>query len=104
MAVLKVVEWPAKVLETPAAEVKVFDEDLKKFVGDMHETMLDSKGIGLAANQVGDLRRVITIEIPYVGAEKGDEEEPRWWHNKSFTFINPLVVKKAGTMRWQGAV
>lgn len=101
MTVLKVVEWPAKVLETPAAEVKVFDDDLRKFVEDMHETMRDSNGIGLAANQVGDLRRVIAIEIPYVGKEKGDEDQPSWWHDKKFTFINPVIVKKSGTIRWQ---
>ena len=101
MAVLQVVEWPAKVLETPASEVKVFDETLTKFVADMHETMRESAGIGLAANQVGDLLRVITIEIPYVGKEKGEEEEVKWWHDKRFTFVNPIIVKKSGTTRWQ---
>ena len=101
MAVLKIKEWPAKVLETPAAEVKAFDQDLKQFVLDMHETMIASKGIGLAANQVGDLRRVITIEIPFVGSDKGDPEQPSWWHDKKFTFINPVVIKKSGVMRWQ---
>ena len=101
MAVLKIVEWPAKVLETAASEVTVFDEGLRAFVSDMHETMQESSGIGLAANQVGDLRRIITIEIPYVGKDKGDEEQPQWWHNKRFTFINPVIAKKSGTVRWQ---
>jgi peptide deformylase len=101
MAVLKVVEWPAKVLETPASEVKEFDDRLRTFVSDMHETMRASNGIGLAANQVGDLRRVITIEIPHMGKEGGDDEEPKWWHNKRFTFVNPVIVKKSGTIKWQ---
>jgi peptide deformylase len=101
MTVLKIVEWPAKVLETPASEVTQFDDGLKTFVNDMHETMQSSNGIGLAANQVGDLRRVITIEIPYVGRDNGDDEQPKWWHNKRFTFINPVVVKKSGVIRWQ---
>jgi peptide deformylase len=101
MAVLKVVEWPAKVLETPAVAVTAFDQELKNFVSDMHETMIASKGIGLAANQVGVLKRVITIEIPHVNSEKGETEQPSWWHDKKFTFINPVVIKKSGVMRWQ---
>jgi peptide deformylase len=101
MAVLKIVEWPAKVLETPASEVKEFNEDLLVFVNDMHQTMRESSGIGLAANQVGDLRRVITIEIPHVGKEGGDNEQPMWWHNKRFTFVNPVITKKSGATRWQ---
>lgn len=101
MTVLKVVEWPAKVLETPASEVKVFDESLKSFVNDMHETMRETNGIGLAANQVGDLRRVITIEIPFSEKDRGDGEEAKWWHNKRFTFVNPVYLKKEGTLKWQ---
>ena len=53
MTVLKVVEWPAKVLETKSEEVATFDDELKQFVQDMHDTMDKSNGIGLAANQVG---------------------------------------------------
>lgn len=99
MSLLQVVEWPAKVLETPASEVKDFNEDLIQFVNDMHETMHHSHGIGLAANQVGDLRRVIVIEIPNVGGES--DGEVKWWHNKRFTFINPVIIKKSGIIKWQ---
>jgi len=101
MAVLKVVEWPAKVLETPASEVKVFNADLITFVADMHETMRESNGIGLAANQVGDLRRVVTIEIPHSGKDDSSDGELKWWHNKRFTFVNPVIIKKEGTIKWQ---
>jgi peptide deformylase len=99
MSLLKVVEWPAKVLETPALEVKDFNADLVRFVADMHETMQHSNGIGLAANQVGDLRRVIVIDIPHAGGET--DGEVKWWHNKRFTFVNPLITKKSGTIKWQ---
>lgn len=104
MTVLDVVVWPAKVLETKASDVTVFDEDLKTFVQNMHETMQSANGIGLAANQVGDLRRVITIEIPFGGNKYEDEvedETKEWWHDKKFTFINPVIVKKAGKIKYQ---
>ncbi|MCX6115969.1 MAG: peptide deformylase [Proteobacteria bacterium] len=101
MSILKVVEWPAKVLETPAETVTKFDDSLRAFVNDMFETMFASKGIGLAANQVGDLRRVITIEIPYAKEDAESEATKMWWHDKRFTFINPIIVKKSGRISWQ---
>lgn len=101
MARLEVVEWPAKVLETPAETVTKFDESFRLFVEDMHETMKASGGIGLAANQVGDLRRVLTIQIPFVASEDADAEERKWWHDKKFTFVNPVIVKKEGIIKWQ---
>lgn len=97
MTVLKVVEWPAKVLETPAEKVIKFDDELRKFVVDMHETMHAAGGIGLAANQVGVLQRVLTICIPWSEHRYSEQEEKKEeWHDKSFTFINPEIVKKAG--------
>ncbi len=103
MAILNVVEWPAKVLDTKAVDVIRFDDDLRKFVADMHETMHASNGIGLAANQVGDLRRVITIEIPHSNSRYADQEEEtkEWWHNKRFTVINPVIAKKSGKISFQ---
>lgn len=103
MSVLDIVIYPAKVLETRASEVTKFDDDLKKFVADMHDTMKIAAGIGLAANQVGDLRRVITMEIPFEGSRYAEQEEEKqeWWHNKRFTFVNPVITKKQGKFRFQ---
>ena len=99
---MDVVVWPAKVLETRAMEVTKFDNDLRRFVDDMHETMKAAHGIGLAANQVGDLRRVIAIEIPWTERDEENQGEPQeWWHNKRFTFINPVISKKAGKFKFQ---
>lgn len=102
MTILKVVEWPAKVLETKSEEVTVFDAELKQFVQDMHETMDKAGGIGLAANQVGVTKRVITILIPWEGSRYQEQEEKREdWHDKRWTFINPVIKKKIGKIRWQ---
>ncbi|MBP9706232.1 MAG: peptide deformylase [Oligoflexales bacterium] len=103
MAILKIVEWPNKVLETKASEVTVFNEAVQKFVKNMHETMIASNGIGLAANQVNSLQRIITIKIPFAGHryEKEEKEERLWWHDKDFTFINPVITKKQGKIKYQ---
>lgn len=102
MASLDVVIWPHKVLETRASEVTQFDEALRRFVADMHDTMLAAGGIGLASNQVGDLRRVITMLIPATRGDDREEAEPReWWHDKKFTFVNPVITKKVGKFKYQ---
>lgn len=103
MTVLKVLEWPEEVLETKSAPVKTFDDELKAFVADMHETMDAAGGIGLAANQVGKALRVITILIPFSESRYAEQEEEKKedWHDKRYTFINPVIKKKNGKIKWQ---
>lgn len=98
MAILDIVEWPSAVLETKTHEVKEFDDSLVSLVRDMHETMRAKGGVGLAANQVGDLRRVFVAHIAW--SEENDEvKEP--WHDKEFTFINPRIISSSGKLKWQ---
>ena len=92
MSSLEIYTWPAKVLETKAKDVTVFDDELKNFVADMHETMIKARGIGLAANQVGSLKRVITIFIPH---ERDSGETQKDWHDKKLTFINPVFSSRS---------
>lgn len=102
MTVLKIVTWPATVLETRSVEVTTFGESLRQFVADMQETMADEGGIGLAANQVGNLRRVVVIRIPWDNSRYSEQEEKQEpWHNKAFTFINPVIKQKSGKCKWQ---
>lgn len=103
MTILKVVEWPAKVLETKSSDVTEFNDELRQFVQDMHDTMDDANGIGLAANQVAVAKRVLVIHIPFSENRYKDQEEEKRepWHNKRWTFINPVITKKAGLIRWQ---
>jgi peptide deformylase len=54
---------PAAVLRKVAKPVAAVDKRLAKFMHDMAETMYKGNGIGLAANQVGSLDRVITIDV-----------------------------------------
>lgn len=61
-------------------EVTEFNEKLWQLLDDMAETMYDADGVGLAAVQVGILRRVITIDT-------GD---------KLYEMINPVIIEKSG--------
>lgn len=51
------------VLRTPAAEVVVFDKELRKLVSDLTDTMMDAPGVGLAAPQLGVSLRVFTYWV-----------------------------------------
>ena len=61
--ILKIVKYPDPVLQQPGEPVTEFDEELRKFVADMFETMYASQGIGLAAQQVGVAKRITVIDV-----------------------------------------
>jgi len=65
MAVLPIRLFPDPVLHTQAHEVTDIDGPLQRFIDDMAETMYKAPGLGLAANQVGDLRRVIVFDVSH---------------------------------------
>lgn len=96
---LEIVTWPAPVLETRAQEVTEFGTELRVFSEAMHMTMRAAHGIGLAANQVGVLQRVLVIEIPWSGKRYGKQDEPRQeWHDRRYTLVNPEIVEREGTI------
>jgi peptide deformylase len=62
MAILEIVEFPAKVLKEVGAAVEKFDEELARLVADMVETMYAAEGVGLAAQQVGLGMRLFVMD------------------------------------------
>ncbi len=63
MAIFPIRTFPDPVLRTPAAVVTEIDDDIKRLVDDMFETMYDAPGVGLAAPQIGVSLRVIVFDI-----------------------------------------
>ena len=80
MAVMEIVKYGDPVLRKKALPVEAFDDALRQFVSDMLETMYASNGVGLAANQVGVLKRVVVIDT-------GTTEHP-----KVLKLINPQII------------
>jgi len=81
MAVLKIRTNPDPVLRKKARKVTSIDNSVLRLIDNMIETLQDSSGVGLAANQVGVPLRIVTIQIP-------DEEV--------LVLINPEIVETKG--------
>ncbi len=81
MAVLEIRVVPDAILRTRAREVRVIDGSIRKLARDMIETMQAAPGVGLAANQVGVLKRVIVLQMP--------EKDPQ-------VLVNPQVTLREG--------
>ena len=63
MSIKKIVTMPDPILRQISKPVKSVDKEIKKLSEDMLETMYEAPGIGLAAVQVGVLKRVIVIDL-----------------------------------------
>jgi peptide deformylase len=85
MAVLKVRIYGDPCLKEKSDTVEEFGEELKRLVADMGETMYASKGIGLAAPQVGVNKRVFVMDTDWVEEEGGKKTGKR----RLRAFINP---------------
>ena len=85
MTIRKILIEPDPFLRQVSHEVEKVDNDIRKLMDDMLETMYEAPGIGLAAIQVGVPKRVIVIDL-----SKDDEKKPQY-------FVNPKIVVKSKT-------
>ncbi|MGD8843464.1 MAG: peptide deformylase [Gammaproteobacteria bacterium] len=79
MAILEILHFPDPRLRQRAAEVDEVNDELRRLIDDMFETMYQAPGIGLAATQVNVHKRVVVIDI------SKEQDDPR-------VFINPQIV------------
>jgi peptide deformylase len=83
------------VLKQVSTPVETVDDGVRALMDDMLETMYAAPGIGLAAVQIGELKRVVVMDLgdgaPDPDAETPEGEEPARVHNPRF-FVNPEVL------------
>ena len=87
MALLRMRIYGDPVLRHKATPVTQFDAELHKLAADMRDTMAAYEGVGLAANQVGDVRRILVVDVP------GDAEGQR----VRATLVNPTISQRSGS-------
>jgi peptide deformylase len=83
-----IVKFGNPMLEKPAEPVTVFDDDLKKLIQDMFESMYEAHGVGLAAPQIGLSKRLAVIDITF-------KEDP----NAKLVLVNPEIIHTEGKHR-----
>lgn len=81
MAKLNIVKEGDPILRKTSRKIETIDDRIKTLAADMLEKMHDANGVGLAAVQVGKLRRLVIVEV-----EEG----------RPFILINPEIVAKEG--------
>jgi peptide deformylase len=86
MAVRQILHYPDPLLAQKSEPVTVFDEELKQLIDDMIETMYDAPGVGLAAPQIGVLKRLVIIDC-------SGKDEPA----DLIVAVNPEVATGEGT-------
>jgi len=85
MAVLEILKYPHPLLKSRSQEIEKIDENIRKLIQDMAETMYDANGVGLAACQVGVCQRAIVLDVSPIDPEKD-----------FMVIINPEIVFEEG--------
>ncbi len=83
--IMDILVYPHEILKTKAHRVKVIDGALQKMIDQMFSTMYEAKGLGLAANQVGELKQLVVMDVSGAGESK-----------KPVVLINPVIVASEG--------
>ena len=86
MTIRKILTEPDPFLRQKSRNVDKVDEEIRKLMDDMLDTMYAAPGIGLAAIQVGIPKRIIVIDL-----SKEEEEK------KPLFFVNPKIILKSNT-------
>jgi peptide deformylase len=83
MALLSILEYPDPRLHVVAEPINVVNDEIRRLVRDMAETMYAAPGVGLAATQVGIHKRLIIIDISDT-------------HDQLNVLINPRILERSG--------
>jgi peptide deformylase len=87
--VREIVIWPDPILTQKAKPVSAVDDEIRRLLDDLAETMYAADGVGLAAPQVGELKRLVVIDT-----------SPRQEGQKLLHFVNPEILSREGVATW----
>jgi len=90
MAVRDIVLYPDDVLTTETELIEEVDDSVRQLVQDLTDTMYDAPGVGLAAPQIGVLRRVAVVDV------RGPDDGP-----DLHVLINPEIIEREGRITWE---
>ena len=91
--ILKIVQYPDSILKKKSAPVESVDAEVRGLIDHMFETMYDAPGVGLAAPQVGILKRILVIDVGRLEDQK-QKPDPR-------AIINPVITNREDKIVWE---
>ena len=95
--ILPIVAYGSSVLKVKASPVSIPDPNLKKLIANMWETMYNANGVGLAAPQIGESKRLFVIDAtPFGKDEELSKEEVEVINGFKQVFINPVMIAETG--------
>ena len=83
MAIKPILTFPNNLLRKRAMPIKEINQEVRDLIFDMKDTLKEASGVGLAANQIGVLKRVIVLNIP--------------GHTEMQAYLNPEIISKYGS-------
>ncbi|SRR5574344_906907 len=89
----EIITYPNKLLRTKSSDVEKFDSELHTLLDDMYETMIEARGVGLAAIQVAVPLNILLINLP--------NEEDIQAKEDLIEAINPIITHKDGEQVYQ---
>jgi peptide deformylase len=90
MALLKIRKFPDESLKTVAEPIENIDGKLNSLIDSMAQTMYSAPGVGLAAPQVGESKRIVVLDT--------DHDQPG---KNLLKLINPRIVESEGKVVWE---
>ena len=99
MALLNIRQLGDPILSKKCKPVREITPRIEQLVSDMFETMYDAEGVGLAAPQVGVLKRIVVIDTTPYPNEEEDPENAEPVEKEIFTMINPEILSTEGTQK-----
>lgn len=93
--ILNILKYPDPLLKKKSESVEKVDREIQKLVEDMFETMYDAPGVGLAAPQIGILKRILIVDVG--GRLEGEgkrKPDPK-------VLINPTIITREEKIIWE---
>ncbi|MFO0724102.1 MAG: peptide deformylase [Myxococcota bacterium] len=96
MSLLEILTYPDPRLARKCLPVEKVDDEVRKLMDDMLETMYAAEGVGLAAAQVGVTKRIIVLDCAQERDEAGNLK-----NQQPYQIVNPVITQKEGTIVWE---
>ncbi len=89
--VREILKFPHPMLKTPTQRVDVIDEEVRRLIQDMFDTMYHAEGVGLAANQIG-----VSLKVMVIDTSKKEGSPPI-----KVVMVNPELVEAEGQIKYR---